>query len=269
MFSFSLPSLNTEQDYGKVKSYLYQLTEQLRYVLNNIDTENLSSELREQYEGAVNISSSLAKLSDYVDGGLQTAEKNLGILKTSLANNEANLLSIYNELYKAISASANEVTKSYKSEIEQLNTSISSTLEEDYTLKTDTASLEAEFLSKWKQTARDMMAIFSSSYTGNTDISGLSDFAEQFNTYIRFSANGIEIGRDDNIIVARLQNNKLSFVQKGSVNEYEVAYISDKKLYITEANITNTLTLGAEAHGFLYDIKTDPEHGLTMTRRIV
>lgn len=268
MFTFSLPNINeigATTESKKIKSYLFQLTEQLRYVLNNIETENFSSELYKQFENTVTVSESLAKLDEFVEKGLNNANEEMGEIRETVKQSEQTLLNIYQELYDAIAASASEVTAKYQSEIQRLDTSISSTLQADYTLKSETASLEAQMLSKFQQTAEDMMAIFSETYTG--EITDLSDFAQQFSSYIRFSLGGIELGRSDSVIVARLQNNKLSFIQKGTGGEYEVAYISDKKLYITEANITKSVTFGTEAHGFLYDLGADPLYGLTLTWR--
>lgn len=44
-----LPKLSENmdpEDARALRSYLYQLQEQLQYVLNNLDTENMSEELR-------------------------------------------------------------------------------------------------------------------------------------------------------------------------------------------------------------------------------
>ena len=59
-------------------------------------------------------------------------------------------------------------------------------------------------------------------------------------TYIRFSEDGMELGKTDSKIVASLQNDRLSFLESGR----EVAYISDSKLYITQAEILTDLQLG-------------------------
>lgn len=263
MFNFTLPSLS--EDGEKVKSYLYQLTEQLRYVLNNIDTENFSPDIAKQFENTLNLSESLARMEEFVSGGLENLSGKTGELQDAISSNQSELLTIYHELMDSIAATAESITQNYTSAIEQSNTEITTKVSEEYTLKSETASLEAQVLSQFRQTARDMLAIFSEAYEGTED--SLGEFAATFNSYIRFSFGGIELGREDSSIVARLANNKLAFVQKGTGGEYEVAYISEKKLYITEANITVKLTIGADAHGVVYDIETDPLYGLRVTRR--
>lgn len=58
MFNFTLPNLNDlgalgqEQDTKKIKAYLFQLTDQLRYVLNNLDTENFTQQASDQISSA-------------------------------------------------------------------------------------------------------------------------------------------------------------------------------------------------------------------------
>lgn len=264
MFNFSLPNMSdvgSSGDGKKIKSYLFQLTEQLRYVLNNIDTENLSPDLQKQYEGAVSVSSAVAKLEDFTNSALNSVNNNIDVVRENIKENEQSLADIYQELYDAIAASADSITTEYTHEISVLDDSISSKLQADYTLKSETADLERRAFSNFEQTAQAMMAIFNEEYSGG--IEGIGEFAEKFTTYIRMGIDGIELGKSDSVIVAKLSNNKLSFVQKGTGGEYEVAYISDKKLYITEANITKSLTFGSDAHGFLYVIEVDPIYGLT------
>lgn len=62
-------------------------------------------------------------------------------------------------------------------------------------------------------------------------------------TYIRFSSEGIEIGKSDNPIVMKLDNDDLAFYQNGE----KVAYISNNKLEITEAKVNTSLQIGKYA----------------------
>ena len=58
--------------------------------------------------------------------------------------------------------------------------------------------------------------------------------------YIRFSGALIELGRVGNDFTAELSNTQLAFKQNGTA----IAYISNNKLYITDAEIKNKLTIG-------------------------
>lgn len=71
----------------------------------------------------------------------------------------------------------------------------------------------------------------------NSDVD--SKWAELL-TYIRFSSEGIEIGKSDNPTVMKLDNDDLAFYQNGE----KVAYISNNKLEITEAKVNTSLQIG-------------------------
>ena len=64
--------------------------------------------------------------------------------------------------------------------------------------------------------------------------------------YIRFQGALIELGRVGNSFVAKLSNEKLAFLQ----DNVEIAYISNNKLYITDAEVRNKLTIGNPTNGY-------------------
>ena len=273
MVNFTLPNLNDlgtlgqQGDAKKIKSYLFQLTEQLKFALANIDQENFSADIAKQFQQTVKASENFAKLEDIVSNLPQGdgEEVDLSEIENALAENQKDLQDIYNELYNELGAQANSLTSEYTEAIEKNNQSQTQAYDARYSLQGDFGEFEKWVRSQFVQTAKDMLAIFSEVYEGNVDV--LGEFSKTFNSYIRFSYDGIELGKEENNIVARLSNNRLSFVQKGTGGEYVVAYISEKKLYITEANVTKKLTVGADAHGFVYDIESDPSYGLRITYR--
>ena len=57
--------------------------------------------------------------------------------------------------------------------------------------------------------------------------------------YIRFAGAMIELGKRGNPFVAQLTNTELAFLQNGA----KVAYISNNKLYITDAEMKGKLTM--------------------------
>ena len=67
--------------------------------------------------------------------------------------------------------------------------------------------------------------------------------------YIRFEGARMSLGRSDSEITAVLSNDKLAFVENGQ----EVAYISNRTLYITDVHILQRLTFGDADHG-LYSL---------------
>lgn len=71
-----------------------------------------------------------------------------------------------------------------------------------------------------------------------------SHYAELL-TYIRFSDDGIEIGKQGNAITMRLDNDSLDFYNNGT----RVAYMSDNTLYITDGRFTRSVRIGN--YGFI------------------
>ena len=58
--------------------------------------------------------------------------------------------------------------------------------------------------------------------------------------YIRFVDGAIIIGIEGNPLILRMQNDRISFLENGN----EVAYISNRRLYITDAEVITSLTIG-------------------------
>jgi hypothetical protein len=88
-----------------------------------------------------------------------------------------------------------------------------------------------------------------------------ADARTQFQTiskYIRFVNGDIVLGEEGSAITLRIQNDRLSFLDGGA----EVAYFSNKKLVILDANFLNSLQIGSFAfiprkNGNLSLIKVD------------
>ena len=71
---------------------------------------------------------------------------------------------------------------------------------------------------------------------------------EQLNlihTYMRFGEDGLTIGKAGNPLTFRVVNDRLAFY----MNDTEVAYLSDNKLYVTQAEILARLQIGKFAYG--------------------
>ena len=75
-----------------------------------------------------------------------------------------------------------------------------------------------------------------------SNVSGeLKEFKNTVATNIDFSENGIDIGKNDSQFSVNISNDKMSFKDDGE----EVAYVSNKEMLITDANIESSLRLGA------------------------
>lgn len=71
--------------------------------------------------------------------------------------------------------------------------------------------------------------------------------------YIRFRGAILELGRIGNEFTAELSNERLQFKQNGEA----IAYISNNKLYITDAEIKNKMTIGNTTNGFFDFVPRD------------
>ena len=105
----------------------------------------------------------------------------------------------------------------------------------------DLSSLEENLIERFQAniqaTAEDLLLTF----TGFQDsLEGLSEDIAYFQTTFRLSGEGLEIGRTEDPFKLFLTNNRMSFLDSGT----EVAYVSDRKMFITEAEITNSFKVG-------------------------
>ena len=147
----------------------------------------------------------------------------------------------FDEVYDHVSDVQQSVINSYESALEVTKKNITLSVNEKYAKKDDVSSAEQRLSSKIDQTAKDISFTFNKS----TDEvkNDLQDFRDEITSYIRFDANGMELGKQGSKFKTRLSNEKLAFLQ----GEDEVAYISNNKMNITDAEVKNQLTLGSYA----------------------
>ena len=138
--------------------------------------------------------------------------------------------------------------------IEQTDTAIRQTVEQNRVEMTSAlAGLESSLQAVVTQTARDITYAFTEAT--NYTVTATGEILEHINriqSYQRFDANGLELGVLGSPFLARLGNAKLSFLQDG----IEIAYISNNRLYITEARITDKLSIGSDT-GLFEWVMTD------------
>ena len=121
---------------------------------------------------------------------------------------------------------------------------ILNTVSQVYATQTETEALRQEVSSAISQTAEQVELRFAQAQQAAQDAADAleADRVER-ETYIRFTADGMELGKTDSTLIARLTNDRLSFLDGGR----EVAYVSNNKLYITQAEILDNLHLGSFA----------------------
>ena len=132
-----------------------------------------------------------------------------------------------------------------------------------YAAKHDVEAVSNAVNSLIQQTATDIELTFQRSKTYTIEVTGeMRTFIDTIQSYQRFSENGLELGVLGSPFAAQLGNTRLSFLQSGE----EIAYISNNKLFITAAHITNRLTIGNEANGGYFDWITT-QQGLALKWR--
>ena len=123
------------------------------------------------------------------------------------------------------------------------------TIDELYAKKDEFDSFQASVYSQFEQTEANISMKFTESIEASDMVNdNLEEYKAKVDTYIRFNENGIEMGKSDSPFKSNLSNEKLSFSQ----NDNEVAYISNNKMYITEAQIVDNMRIGK----FVWDIGT-------------
>ena len=216
----NISAASTEGKVEQVKSYLYQLADQLKWALSTLD------------------------------GGTQVIQQGSKGKTVSSQNADSEAQATFNSIKSLIITSADIVNAYYEIINEKLVGS--------YVAKSDfgTYTHETERITETTSTAT--ADLYKSVQKIVSDIEALEHTLIEVNAHIRSGLlyyddkgvpiYGLEVGQKNKIDgvevfnkYARFTSDRLSFYDK---NDIEVAYISDYKLYITNAQITGTLTLG-------------------------
>lgn len=241
----------------ELKDYLYQLQEQLRYVLNNIDLDSLSSDLASDIQ---NTASQIVKLSNRI--GLLVTENNgtdtiaaasiiaeinrsksriqIAADRVEVAPGEAlisqingvidgtKILSSALDLVEyATQAQAQQYAANAATEAVQTLNSIIMTVLEEYTLTNDFEAFQVQMYSQLHQYADRMEVLFNSAetHTNNVDaaaqaqIQSILSFIRLLPTVSASQQGGVVIGESTNPIKMKLENDVLYFY---ACEDYEV-----------------------------------------------
>ena len=177
----------------------------------------------------------------------------IGVTKKSITSNIADsnnsfdtkvetIVSDYvkNEEITVIRPQINEV----KSMIEQTAESIRSEVSAEY-LKVEEKTEIYNYISSQILQESDKITISFTDRVTNIENQVVTN-QQNIDKYIRFSAEGIELGDELSPFKVKISNVKISFYQNGQ----EVAYISNNKLYITQALFMQKSTIGNENSGY-------------------
>lgn len=233
-FNFRLPNITATTPEGKLlqmQSFLYQTVEQLNWALNAIDSGSSSGNATQSKNGPAGATS---------DDSQDTAAK-------------------FNEIKALIIKSADIVNAYY----EKINAKLAG----EYVAKSDFGTFMEQTESQIEANSTAIEQYYTDLQQIITDIENVEHTLIEVNAHIKtgllyYADNGVpvyglEIGQrteiDGNEVFnkyARFTSDKLSFYDQ---NGSEVAYISDKKLYITHIEVTGSLSQGGYVDTVLAD----------------
>jgi hypothetical protein len=218
-------------DARQLKSYLYQLTEQLRYVLSNLDSDNMTASYN---AGVAAAGVQVAALSEQQKQDFSRLKQNLVETATKIAHDYQSALTQADDRLKA------EVTEQYAAQNESTQ-----------------AELEALVDSRVTQTSRALCVELSSLSTlSQKTAEALEMLESRQDTWFRFTADGLELGKNENGTASpymlRIDNEKLAFLRYGT----PVAYLQYNRLYVTAAEVSDRLSIGGSAGEGFYDFIT-------------
>lgn len=225
------PNITATSEAGQlaqVKSYLYQLVEQLNWALKNIETGSsvldekgypvsASAEQKEDPVSSFNsIKALIIKSADIVNAYYEEVNRRLEGVYVAESD-----FGIYTE------QTASDI-KANSTAIEQFYTNLQEVITDVEFLEHTVIEVNAHIHSGLLYYDDDGVPVYGLEIGQRTEIDG----EEAFNKYARFTSD------------------KLSFYDN---NDNEVAYISDKKLYITHVEVTGSFRIG----GFVDTVLTD------------
>ena len=220
-FDIKIPNITATTERGQleqIRGYLYQLADQLKWALNSIEN------------------------------GSQTTQVVKSSKETETSENEAT--ATFNELKTLIIKSA-DIVEAYEEEITKK-------LSGKYVAQSEYGTFVEETNQTITANSKGISSLYESVQKIITDLDGIDKIIEVtanirsgllyyngsgvpiygFEVGQRNIINGVEVFKK----YARFTSDRLSFYDK---NDTEVAYISDYKLYITNVQISGTLTLGS------------------------
>ena len=148
------------------------------------------------------------------------------------------------EEWVIVNDNAEQLTQIYKeitNSITQVSDNILMQVGEKTYSKEAVDRLLSDMNTSFEQTKNSFNFEFNRFQTALNGLSNSSDAKfEDINKYIRFVDGEIHIGIVENPITLRLRNDRISFME----NNAEVAYVSNRTLYFTHAEVLKDLKLG-------------------------
>ena len=145
------------------------------------------------------------------------------------------------EIVNDQSSAIETIYQSAYAEIDKVSDKVLFEVGEKTYLKEDVDSLIGEVNTKFEQTKDSFVFDFNQLTENLNKLStGTDSEFNEIKKYIRFIDGAIIIGVEGNPLTLKMINDRISFLENGN----EVAYISNRRMYINDAEILSSLVLG-------------------------
>lgn len=158
-----------------------------------------------------------------------------------VANQQRQILQAVEQTAKTASEAVYNVEQNLLASIQVSADNIQSTVAESYSLKENTEALISSVSTTIEQTKNSFDIQFTQFSADIEAVAAGTDAEfEEIRKYIRFVDGMILLGEVGNELELQISNDRISFLQDGA----EVAYFSNRKLYVTDTQILHSLQLG-------------------------
>lgn len=233
-----LSMMNTEISAFKMGNYIKVITSP--HSLNSsFLVKKLSIDLLNPKSNKLTLGTTYSTFTEQTSGNSKSVEGLIVQVQQVSADytlNEAKL----NEIQSAIT----ELTEKMTSEISQMSDQIILSVSENVYLKEETDQLISSLETLLTQTKDGFEFQFNQFNANLQDVASGNDarFSE-ISKYIRFIDGNIILGEEGNELTLKIENDRISFLDGNA----EVAYFSNRKLYVTDGEFINSLRLGSYA----------------------
>lgn len=231
-FDFRIPNITAKDEAGQLKqmqSFLFQLVEQLNYAMKVVDGDSASDVLYAKNEAFPNAGAD-AKAQDTFNSIKSLIIKSADIVNAYYETINARLKGQYvaQSDFGTYTEETDAKIEGNSTAIEQHYLNIQQILSDIEGFENKLIEVDAHIKTGLLYYEDDGTPVYGLEIGQKTEMDGV----ETFNKYARFTSE------------------KLSFYDS---NDNEVAYISDKKLYITHVEVTGSFSLG----GFAQKVRAD------------
>ena len=161
--------------------------------------------------------------------------------QVSLNQGLGNIVDQVTNITNNFTTNVTQIENNVQSSINQSSDQIMSQVSEQYYRKDETDALISQMSTELTQTVESFEMSFTQFNQDLEDLAGNSTAKfNELSQYIRFEAGNIILGESGNEITLKIENDRITFLE----NNREIAYFTNSKLYITDAEVTTSLKLG-------------------------